>query len=212
MIFFDIDGTLLDHEQAEKLAAIEFYNANSSDIKLSSKDEFLVAWTALSVTYYQEYLDKKLSFQAQRRMRMKDLFESNINNREADELFEEYLDGYKRNWLAFRDVVPCLKKLKDCNHSLGIISNGDHQQQLEKLNLMEISKYFDVVVTSDATGVAKPDKQIFLEACKSANCKPEESYYIGDRLETDALASKYAGITLVESKEYLNEFGGDSST
>ncbi|SHM45887.1 HAD family hydrolase [Gracilibacillus kekensis] len=194
MIFFDIDGTLLDHEQAEKLAALEFYNACSSDIKCNNRDEFLVEWYTLSVKYYQEYLEKKLSFQEQRRMRMKDVWRFPIKNEEADDLFIEYIISYKRNWFTFLDVVPCLQRLKGSNQKIGIISNGEHQQQLEKLNQMDISSYFDVVVTSDSTGVAKPDKSIFLEACKKAKCKPEESYYIGDRIETDALASKHAGM------------------
>ncbi|WP_258535658.1 hypothetical protein [Bacillus sp. 03113] len=61
MIFFDIDGTLLDHEKAEKIASIDFYGKFQQNLKMSEM-EFTQLWEASSKKYYLKYLAKQLSF------------------------------------------------------------------------------------------------------------------------------------------------------
>ncbi|GAE25229.1 hydrolase [Halalkalibacter wakoensis JCM 9140] len=193
MIFFDIDSTLLDHEQAEELGAIEFFEENKEDIKCNT-NEFVALWHHLSDTYFEKYLEKELSFLEQRRMRMKELLGSHISNDLADEKFNEYITYYKKNWKVFEDVIPSLEQMKKQGKRLGIISNGDENQQMEKLETIKIRKYFDCIVTSSKVGISKPNITIFIEACNLAKVKAEECYYIGDRVETDAIASTQAGM------------------
>lgn len=193
MLFFDIDATLLDHERAEGKASIEFLKENKTELKLSAP-EFVKRWYKLSDKYFEKFLLKEISFQEQRKMRMKELFGSHLSNDQADTKFNTYLKYYKANWRAFDDVIPCLEILKKQGNRLGVISNGDYKQQIEKLESINISKYFDCVVTSSEIGISKPNAAIFLEACDRANVLAHESYYIGDRIETDAIGSKNAGM------------------
>jgi putative hydrolase of the HAD superfamily len=127
-------------------------------------------------------------------MRIKDLFGHHLCKEQADSNFNRYLSFYKRNWSAFEDVIPCLMQLTLLGFRLGIISNGDYDQQLEKLEKMGIREYFDCIITSSEIGLAKPNATIFLEACYQANVHVHESYYIGDRLKTDAIGAKNAGM------------------
>ncbi|MFC0561167.1 HAD family hydrolase [Halalkalibacter alkalisediminis] len=193
MLFFDIDATLLDHEKAEEMGAIEFLKENNEELKLSAS-EFIKRWYELSDKYFEKFLSKELSFQEQRRMRIRELFGSHLNNEQADNKFNDYLKFYKGNWTVFEDVIPCLEQLKKQGNRLGVISNGDYNQQIEKLEGINISKYFDCIITSSEIGVSKPNATIFLEACNQADVPIHESYYIGDRLETDAIGSKNAGM------------------
>jgi putative hydrolase of the HAD superfamily len=193
VIFFDIDATLLDHDQAEKMGAIDFYKDFENELELS-KYEFVDLWFNLSKKYFEKFLTKELSFQEQKRMRIKDLFGHHLNNEQADSKFENYLHLYKRSWSAYDDVIPCLKRLNQQGLPLGIISNGDYNQQLEKLKSIRIDNYFDCIITSSEIGVSKPNPTIFQRACVQANVQVHKSYYIGDRLETDAIGSKNAGM------------------
>jgi putative hydrolase of the HAD superfamily len=59
---------------------------------------------------------------------------------------------------------------------------------------MGVNKYFNFIITSSEVGIAKPDKSIFIEASKRANSLIENCYYVGDRLDTDALGSKMSGM------------------
>jgi putative hydrolase of the HAD superfamily len=162
LIFFDIDATLLDHERAEKLGSLDFFKGHIDNLHLS-ENQFIRLWKTLPDKYFEKFLAKELSFQEQRRMRIKDLFGHHLSNEQADNKFNDYLSLYKRNWSAFKDVAPCLKLLKQSGHRLGIISNGDYTQQIEKLNRIGIKEYFDIIVASSELGVAKPDANIFLK-------------------------------------------------
>lgn len=193
MLFFDIDATLLDHERAEEMGSIAFLKENRKELKFS-RSEFVKRWYELSDKYFEKFLLKEISFQEQRRMRMKALFGSHLNNEQADNKFNAYVKYYKANWKAFDDVIPCLERLKRQGNRLGVISNGDYKQQIEKLESINIIKYFDCVITSSKIGVSKPNAAIFLKACDQANVSTHESYYVGDRLETDAIGSKNAGM------------------
>lgn len=117
---------------------------------------------------------------------MKDVFHTlgeSISDRKANEVFQRYLAFFEDNWRPFDDVLPCLDSLKGSR--LGIISNGDEDQQRRKLDKMGIADDFEIVVTSGKAGKAKPDPIIFEYACREAGVKPEESVYVGDNLKVD---------------------------
>lgn len=192
MIFFDIDGTLFDQENAEKLAAIRFFKENKMDLQVNQKE-----FVAIRDVYYNNfliYLLKEFSVQERNRMLMKDLFGHHISNEIADQKTNNFLKLYKQNWIPFYDVIPCLEQLKSKRLNLGIICNGDYDRQIDKLERLGIKKYFDVITISNQKDLAKPNRYIFLEACNEANIKPEQAYYIGSDLVYDAIASKNAGM------------------
>lgn len=196
MIFFDIDRTLLDYDYAEREGILAFFRTNS--IFSFTPQQSIETWKQLSEKYFKKFLANEMSFQEQKRARMMDLFkkvEMNLTEQEADDQFEVYLSLYQKNWKVYPDVVEVLNKLKRRNFPLGVISNGDYQQQVKKLERIGVETYFDCVITSSKVDAAKPEKSIFLEACSQMNIPPKSSYYIGDRLETDALGSHLAGMT-----------------
>jgi putative hydrolase of the HAD superfamily len=90
VIFFDIDATLLDHDRAEKMGAIDFFREYTDELQYSDT-EFVKSWNSLSKKYFDKFLKKELSFQEQRRMRIKDLFGHHLSNEQADTKFDDYL-------------------------------------------------------------------------------------------------------------------------
>jgi putative hydrolase of the HAD superfamily len=197
LIFFDIDGTLLDYDYAEKQGIIDFFHTHREFSPFESKP-LIELWNRTSSEYFQLFLDGSLSFQEQKQKRMKRIFEEinlNISNEEADKKFRLYLQYFQRNWTAYNDVIRSLDFLKSQGFELGIISNGDFDQQVNKLKQIGINNYFSYIITSSQVGVAKPNSKIFKEAATRINQDIKECYYVGDRLDTDALGSKDAGMT-----------------
>ena len=139
------------------------------------------------------FLTGAISFTEPRRHRIRAVFPAALEDHEADRLFRIYLAYYEQSWRIFPDVLPCLDRLTA--HTLGILSNGDTQQQRKKLEVLGIASRFAVVVTSEAVGVAKPAARIFTLACHAAAAHPTQCVYVGDRLETDARAAHQAGWT-----------------
>ena len=194
MIFFDIDGTLLDYKLAEKNGILDFFSEHNH-IFSGEELEASKLWNPISEQYFNQFLSNKLSFQEQQRLRMMDLFQKygiHLTNEEADQKFKLYLTLYEENWTVYEDVIDVLENLKQKGYLLGIISNGDYDQQIEKLSYLNIIHYFNSVIASSRVGVAKPNIAIFQVASMKAKCRVQDCYYIGDRLETDALSSKNA--------------------
>ena len=202
MIFFDLDDTLTDNVAAETAAAKEFHQLYT-DVFLVSSEEFVNRWRATTEKHVRRYLSGELTFQGQRRERLKELFSHNrcLSDSEADSLFQSYLDHHEKSWKLFSDVEPCLNRL--AHFRLGIITNGDSYQQRHKLDLLGLSNRFSVIVISGDTGIHKPDPRIYLEACHAAGESPSDCWHIGNDLKADAEGSVSAGMNGV----WLNRTG-----
>lgn len=196
MIFFDIDGTLLDYDTAEKNGISHFFQ-KYNDIFSGNELEAMNLWHKLSEKYFNKFLSKELSFQEQQGLRMYHLFKTygvNLSPLESQHRFKQYIELYKSNWTAFEDVHYTLHTLQQGGHSLGIISNGDYEQQVEKLTALNILQSFKYIFTSSELGISKPDPEIFHRTVLQLNLEMKDCYYIGDRLETDAISSTTAGM------------------
>ncbi len=194
-VFFDLDGTLFDHKSAEKAGVIGFYHTHRKHFNLTP-EEFYQLWCAISDEQFARFLKGEISFQGQRRERLKHVFNltgTTLTDRGADLAFAQYAELYRQHWRLFTDVIPCLQAIQG-RHQLGIISNGDLEQQEYKLQKLGIKQYFDIIITASSTGVAKPHRRIFAIACNQAGVNPKQAYYVGDDIETDIIACQKAGM------------------
>ena len=207
MIFFDIDDTLLNNTAAERDAAAKFYFLHRETLK-EPEDEFIDRWRTTTEHFIQRYISGELSFQGQRRERLRQIFGEKISlsDTEADSMFEAYLGFYESSWQLFPDVTACLAELDGTR--LGIISNGNAVQQRKKLSSLEIFEKFATIVISEEVGISKPDPGIFEFACRKAGVTPSDCWHIGDDLRADALGSISAGLKGI----WLNRNGSESVT
>ncbi|MET3872565.1 HAD family hydrolase [Puniceicoccus vermicola] len=192
ILFFDIDETLVDQSRSEKIAATHFWD----ELKLAKQytlPAFHREWETSKNRSIQKYLNGEISFPEQRRERIRHFFPGqNENDTTIDSYFEIYREAFEASWSLFPDVCPCLDRFRDSR--LGIISNGDSQQQRRKLQNTGIFERFEVIVISGDCGFPKPNKEIFIEACKQMGAKPERCLYIGDHYETDIIGCTSAGM------------------
>ncbi len=199
MIFFDIDGTLIDQRKAETIAAAHFLSMYGHLLgHRYSLSEFCSLWRHLRETHARGFLEGRLSWTEQQRRRMRDLFaagEPRLSDSEADARFLFYQRRYSANWSLYDDVADALTALS--SHRLGIVSNGNVEQQRAKLRRTGIEHVFSPVLISQEAGVAKPDPAIFLTACRQARCTSEEALHIGDHFDLDVRSSRAAGLRAV---------------
>lgn len=134
--------------------------------------------------HYSRFLQGELSFKQQQIERVKEVVgELQVQDNEATEHFQFYLKNFENNWRLFEDVIPCLQKLK--SNRLGIITNGDLNQQNQKLERMGISDHFEVLIASRDVGFSKPNIRIFEIASEITGKDLHEITYIGDDFATD---------------------------
>lgn len=106
--------------------------------------------------------------------------------------------------ILYRDAEECLKRL--CGkYKIGVIANQSFGTE-KRLEKMGIRKYIDLVIASAEEGVAKPDKRIFEIALSRADCKPEQSVMIGDRIDNDIVPAKAMGMHTIWIKQGFGQY------
>jgi len=202
-ILFDLDETLLDQQGASSVALREFYREKCRGMDW---EEVETRWNNCLKYHFIKYEKGEITFQQQRRCRIRDIFEDqNIPDDLADELFGTYLKYYEGNYRLFPEVKELLSQLS--HYPLGVITNGDAHQQLDKLSRMELKIYFKAIVVSEAVGFRKPDTKIFELAAKELGVATNECLFVGDNLEADYKGSAEAGMQAVLINRRKHNYG-----
>lgn len=192
MIFFDLDDTLLDHRSAQDKAALAWREAIGARLVPHAESNFPEIWHSTTLCYWKLFERGEISFTEQRRRRIRDIMrEPRLSDQRADEMFARFVPFYEANWRLFPDVLPCLELLR--GQRLGVLTNGDAEQQKRKLKRFDLLARFDVVVILDESGPRKPSLRAFELAAQRGKVHAVECLYIGDQIENDAVAARAAG-------------------
>lgn len=193
-VLLDLDGTLLDHGRAASLAVVQWARALPG--WRGREDDAARLWRQLERYFFPLYLRGVLTFQEQRRSRIRAFHDSlaSLDDEQADRLFEAYLVHYRANWRAFPDVDGFLSRVRAGGLSVGVLTNGDAVQQREKLDRAVGASSGLLLLASSQLGFAKPARKAFLRACARLGTRPGRTVMIGDDLELDVLAARRAGL------------------
>ena len=188
-VFFDLDGTLVDQKGAQNKAAREFFLRYDFSRK-TDEETFVREWEAITVRQYDLYLSGQCTYFEQRERRIEELFGhfcADRGEKSSMEIYNEYLSLFEKNWRAFPDAGDCLKRIKKQGLRLGVITNGNGQQQKKKLESCGLDGYFEDLTAGDDLGLTKRDRALFEEAYRNSEMNPGEAVYIGDDYCYDAV-------------------------
>lgn len=107
-------------------------------------------------------------------------------------------------------IEDMLRYLKNKSIILGIISNGDLDEQLTKVARAKLGDYFlpeNIFIGPSRKPGSKPNPDLILQFCHNTGCVTSNVFYVGDRT-IDVIAANLAGVTSIlverqapESKE-----------
>jgi len=205
MIFFDIDGTLIDHASASAAASLQLFERFSGEIPFS-REVFPVIWETALMKHFNRFCRGEISLFDQRRARIRDVFaNSTLTEEDYDARYRVFISHYEGLTQPFDDAASGLARLE--GRRLGIISNGAREQQIGKLRRAGLLNHFSVMVFSEDVGLGKPAGKIFVEACRLGGEPPADCVHIGDDLTADVHASNAVGLAPV----WLDRTGGSGS-
>ncbi len=103
------------------------------------------------------------------------------------------------HWQPEPDAVATLHTLRQRGYRLGLVSNaGDDNDVQALVDKTGLRAYLDVVLTSAAERIRKPNPRIFHTALKAlGEVVPARAAMVGDTLGADILGAQNAGITSV---------------
>lgn len=170
-LFFDVGSTLVDET--------ECYNQRIRD-----------AISGTDITF-EQFGEKRIEFAKQ--------------NLKGDLEAIKFFGLTKTPWhkeleTPYPEAEKLLKTLSERGYKIGIIANqsAGTADRLENWGLL---KYISLVLSSAEEGIAKPDPEIFLRALNRAECAPEQTVMIGDRLDNDIYPAKKLGIGTIWVKQ-----------
>jgi FMN phosphatase YigB (HAD superfamily) len=176
VVFFDLDGTLVDHRSAvlDTIGQIIQAAPNAT----APPDELVTLWWTLEGRHMREYLAGQCSFAEHHRRRLRSFLPmlgepvpENPGFLDAW-IAERYLTVFEEAWQSYPDVQPCLEALKRLHRGprLAVLTNGDPGQQRAKLARFGLLDYFEAVLTPSDLGAAKP--VAYATACRRMRTDP----------------------------------------
>jgi pyrophosphatase PpaX len=192
-ILFDLDGTLIDTNEliiTTYLHTLEKYYPSKyqrEDVRPFLGPTLHEAFGSINPDLVEEMVLEYRAF--------------NIANH--DELVTE-----------FAGVFETMQSLKDKGFKLGIVTTKRHDVTLKGLRLMDLERFFEVVVTYDHVSKTKPDPEPIFKALEQLDSTPEETMMVGDNYH-DILAGKNAGTVTagcawsIKGRDYIAKYEPD---
>lgn len=197
-VLFDLDNTLFDHLRSARDGLATF--VRNFGVELTP--ELSNSWFAIEQANYDRFLSGELNFQEQRRERLRQFLplighQRSIGATELDEMFAVYLQGYENAWTAFPDAVPTLQSLRGFGMTVGVVTNGNHEQQAMKISRIGLEPLLDLFFSSEQMGHAKPEGSAFILPCESLQISPSQVLYVGDNYRVDIEGARGAGLQAI---------------
>lgn len=196
-VIFDLDDTLFDHSGSVRTALANWL----PQVPATDLPQLTRAWFDLEHVHYESWRAGHISFDEQRRRRVRD-FWPHLGHQLApdddlDALFASYLIHYKDAWQAFDDARPALVELNRLGYLTAVLTNGATAQQNAKVDRTGLRAQLTAVITSEELGVAKPDPRSYLSTCEHLGVEPSRALHVGDRYDLDVLSARAAGLQAV---------------
>lgn len=198
LVVFDLDGTLLDHAGASAAALSAWLQPWG--VTPERLPALVETWSLLEERHWDRWRRGEVSFQEQRRGRLREFLPQlgrEVVEAELDDLFLGYLTEYEAAWVAYPDAVAALEAVRDSGRTVAVLTNGDQAQQCAKVRAIGLEGRCGEVFASSRLPAPKPDPRSYLAVCDAVGVAPERALMVGDNLELDVLAPRTVGLAAV---------------
>ena len=159
-IIFDVDGTLLDSEEAVLLSFQETLYR-----KTGKKTDIL-------------YLKYALGIPSEAALRQYGFPEEEIP--EIVDFWGDLTPDYRKFIKVFPGIRQLLEKLKENGARLGIVTSRNAEEYRRDFLPFGLEGYFDTVICADDTLIHKPYGEPVKEYLRRENARAEDAVFIGD--------------------------------
>lgn len=194
-IFFDADGTIIDHKECERQALMYMFN----EIGKNFKDEYQDIFRPLDRKLWDSVAHNTCSIKKEDipEYRFKEFFRiidlKFDDYKKANKLFQE---GLASSVALIKNATNTLEYLYR-KYDLYVVTNGLVKLQKPRVTNSEISKYISDIIVSEEVGFYKPNPKIFNVLLNKINLNPNEVVMVGDSLEKDIKGAQNANIKAI---------------
>ncbi len=200
-VIFDLEYTLENFYNAEKKAERWLFKKIEEVTGINKKrfaeafyEEKRKAWEVKKLP--KDYSRAVWTERALKRFKVK------INHKILMNLEKEFWQIVSEHVKLYKNTKQILNWLNKKGVKLAMLSDSDGKREYKsmKIKALGIRKYFKFILTTEITGVNKPNIKNLKVIMKKLNVKPEECIVIGDHPETDLSTAKKIGMTTIWTK------------
>lgn len=170
-VLFDLDGTLMNSHEIDKLTFIELLQ---EELGLNVTEKDFGRYTGTPVPKILMH------------------FTSEEKVRGLTDAWVKHKLHFKEKLNLYPGVPDMLKKLKEAGLKLAIISSQLYEERVKIYSRFDLEKYFDLWITSDQTEHSKPHPEPVLKTLEHLGVAPQEAIMVGDTFN-DMEAGRRAG-------------------
>lgn len=195
LAFIDIDNTLLDFDayvRETMLLGFEHFGLRKYEPWMYDR------FTEINNGFWHKIESKEITFKELERDRWNAVFKG-LDIDFDGPTFERYFRAHLNECaIPVEGAYEMLNSLYD-KFVLAAASNGPFNQQVNRLKIAGMDKYFRYYCVSEKYGFSKPSKEFFEKAFEEINAehpeiKPEETIIIGDSMTSDIAGGFNYGI------------------
>lgn len=184
-VFIDIDNTLLDYDAYVKKSLEEGFK----HFDIGKYEPYMYdVYTEENNKLWRQIEEGTLVFKELEKIRFNNVFKA-LNISFDGPTFETYhREALNESAIIVKHAIDMLEYLSG-KYILIAASNGPYHQQIHRLQLAGMSKYFKYFFISGKVGYSKPAREFFDYAFAhiEEDILPEETCIIGDSLTSDML-------------------------
>ena len=192
-LFLDLDDTILDFHQAERIALA----ATLRSFGVEPVPEVMERYHIIN-QWHWEQLEKGLMTRDQVQTgRFAVLFRELGKPVDPKECTARYQENLSKGHFFLPGAEDAVKRLSQ-KYRLYLASNGTASVQHGRLQSADLYRYFEGIFISEELGANKPSRAYF-DACFAAipDFDPARALMVGDSLTSDILGGKNAGLPTV---------------
>ena len=186
-VLFDLDETLLDRTQS----VLSFLKDQYRQLHTKSGNPSLDTWCSEFMRLDQRgRLHKSILYPEL-------LALLGLDTAIASKLTEEYMINSPKFAQSLPEMAETLRALRLRRFKIGIVTNGETELQMRNIEALGLLNLVDDVVVSQAVGLRKPDKEIFIFAAQRLGVLPEQCVFVGDNPIVDIIGAHEAGMKTI---------------
>ncbi|MNP12091.1 Pyrimidine 5'-nucleotidase YjjG [compost metagenome] len=184
-IIFDLDNTLMDRDMTFRKFSEQFVREHLGHLDPLTQAEIVAD---LKVRDADGYRNKQEFF-----VEMEEVLPWEVPVT-ASEIEAYYNIHYMTHACRMAYVEEALAHCKRRGYRMGIMTNGQHDIQYGKMDMLQLTELFHTVIVSEDTGMKKPDQRIYQMALDKLEVPAENTVFIGDHPVNDIWGAYQVGI------------------
>lgn len=193
LFLFDLDDTLLNFRESEKLS----FSLALKSLGITSNDTLFKQYQIENTLLWKLFEENKTTKDFLKVERFRKIFIANGIDIDPEIASQRYLDTLPETVVLMDHAVEVCEWLFD-KGEIGIITNGIHHVQTQRIQNSPLAKYISFVSVSEQCGFAKPDIRFFEYSAKLAKkFSKASSLVIGDRVDADIQGAYNFGVDAV---------------